>query len=52
MYKGAARHYQMAVRGEDVDVAWTYTGELRREGQPVRDLIAFYGDRVEVRAVP
>lgn len=47
-YKGTATHYRMAIGGEEVDVAWTYTGELRAEGQPVRDLIAFYPDQVEV----
>jgi uncharacterized protein (DUF427 family) len=47
-YKGTATHLRMAIDGEDVDVAWTYTGELRSEGEPVRDLIAFYDDRVDV----
>jgi uncharacterized protein (DUF427 family) len=48
-YKGTATHYAMPIAGEDVDVAWTYTGELRPEAEHVRDLIAFYPDRVEVQ---
>jgi uncharacterized protein (DUF427 family) len=47
-YKGTATHLRMTIDGDDVDVAWTYTSELRREGEPVRDLVAFYDDRVEV----
>jgi len=47
-YKGTATHYRLNIAGEHVDVAWTYTGELRREGEPVRDLIAFYDDRLRI----
>lgn len=48
-YKGTASYLQMATDdGGDVDVAWTYTAELRREGEPVRDLIAFLRDAVDV----
>jgi uncharacterized protein (DUF427 family) len=47
-YKGTASYLAMTIGGERVDVAWTYTGELRPEGQPVRDLIAFLDDAADV----
>jgi uncharacterized protein (DUF427 family) len=50
-YKGTASYLGTSVDGQQVDVAWTYTGELRREGEPVRDLIAFLDDVVDVQVV-
>jgi uncharacterized protein (DUF427 family) len=50
-YKGTASYLRASVDGQQVDVAWTYTGELRREGEPVRDLIAFLDDVVDVHVV-
>lgn len=47
-YKGTASHLAMTIAGEEVDVAWTYQGELRGEGAPVRDLIAFYAGSSQV----
>jgi len=47
-YKGTAAHFRMTIGGEWVDVAWTYRGVLRPEGEPVRDLIAFYDHRVGI----
>ncbi|HEX3805571.1 MAG TPA: DUF427 domain-containing protein [Gaiellaceae bacterium] len=47
-YKGLAAHF--SALGQD-DVAWTYPEPLY-DGEPVRDLIAFYGDRVELELDP
>jgi uncharacterized protein (DUF427 family) len=43
-YKGAASHFHAL--GHD-DVAWTYP-DPQHDGEPVRDLIAFYQERVDV----
>jgi len=43
-YKGTASHF--GALGHD-DVAWTYAEPLH-DGEPVRELIAFYDDRVEL----
>jgi uncharacterized protein (DUF427 family) len=43
-YKGHATHFSVA--GEDA-VAWTYEDPLH-DGQPVKDLVAFYNERVDV----
>jgi uncharacterized protein (DUF427 family) len=43
-YKGHATHFDVA--GEDA-VAWTYTDPLH-DAEPVRDLVAFYNERVDV----
>jgi uncharacterized protein (DUF427 family) len=47
-YKGAATYWS-AVVGDDIvpDVAWTYTDPLN-DAVPVRDLICFYDERVEL----
>jgi uncharacterized protein (DUF427 family) len=48
-YKGTARHWSAVVDGQTrSDVAWTYEQEVRREGEPVRGLIAFYNERVDI----
>ncbi len=48
-YKGTARHWSAVVNGRRVpDVAWSYDDEVRREGEPVRGLIAFYNERVDL----
>lgn len=48
-YKGSARHWSVEVDGERVeDVAWSYEDEVRREGEPVRWLVAFYDERVDL----
>lgn len=49
-YKGTARHWSVRV-GERVvnDVAWQYDLEVGREGEHVRGLIAFYGERVDLQ---
>jgi uncharacterized protein (DUF427 family) len=48
-YKGAARHWSAAVKGELVsDVAWSYDDDVRREGEPVHGLVAFYNERVDL----
>lgn len=47
-YKGQATYWSAIVGDEIVpDVAWTYTDPLT-EAEPVRDLICFYDERVEV----
>ena len=47
-YKGTARHWSARVDGVRVaDVAWRYD-DVRAEGAPVRGLIAFYDERVDV----
>ncbi len=47
-YKGTARHWSARVGHRVVaDVAWQYD-EVRREGEPVRGLIAFYNERVDI----
>lgn len=47
-YKGTARHWHTRLGDRVVeDVAWTYD-EVRREGEPVRGLIAFYNERVDL----
>jgi uncharacterized protein (DUF427 family) len=43
-YKGFSQHFDVA--GEDA-VAWTYPDPLH-DGLPVKDLIAFYDERVDV----
>jgi uncharacterized protein (DUF427 family) len=43
-YKGRARHFDVA--GEQA-VAWTYEEPLH-DGLPVKDLVAFYDERVDV----
>jgi uncharacterized protein (DUF427 family) len=43
-YKGHATHFDVA--GEDA-VAWTYTEPLH-DGQPIRGLVAFYNERVDL----
>lgn len=48
-YKGTARHWSVVVNGRTVsDVAWSYHDDVRREGEPVRALIAFYNERVDL----
>ncbi len=48
-YKGTARHWSVVVNGRTVpDVAWSYHDEVRHEGEPVRALIAFYNERVDL----
>jgi uncharacterized protein (DUF427 family) len=48
-YKGTARHWSARIGDVLVDdVAWTYDEEVRREGEPVRWLIAFYNERVDL----
>ncbi|MFW0797308.1 DUF427 domain-containing protein [Gordonia sp. CPCC 205515] len=47
-YKGHATYWSALVDGELVaDVAWTYLDPLQ-DGLPVRDLICFYDDRVDL----
>lgn len=43
-YKGRATHFDVA--GEDA-VAWSYEDPLH-DGQPVRNLVAFYNERVDI----
>ncbi|WP_055474451.1 DUF427 domain-containing protein [Gordonia sp. HS-NH1] len=47
-YKGEASYFS-AIVGDDIvpDVAWTYTDPLI-DAEPVRDLICFYDERVEL----
>ena len=48
-YKGPARHWSALIEGRVVtDVGWSYDDEVRREGEPVRGLIAFYNERVDL----
>ena len=48
-YKGAARHWSAVVDGRSYDdVAWSYEDEVRREGETVRHLVAFYDERVDL----
>lgn len=48
-YKGTARHWSVVVNGRTVpDVAWCYDDDVRREGEPVRALFAFYNERVDL----
>ncbi len=51
-YKGHATYWS-AVVGDRVvpDVAWTYRRPLL-DGQPIRDMICFYDDRVDVTVTP
>jgi uncharacterized protein (DUF427 family) len=47
-YKGHASYWSAVVGEQRIeDVAWTYTDPLN-DGVPVRDLICFYDDRVQV----
>jgi uncharacterized protein (DUF427 family) len=47
-YKGTATHWSARIGASVIDdVAWTYD-VVRREGEPVRGLIAFYDERVGV----
>lgn len=47
-YKGSATHWSARVGGQVVeDVAWGYEDEVRREGEAVRGLLAFYDERVD-----
>jgi uncharacterized protein (DUF427 family) len=43
-YKGHATHFDVAGQGA---IAWSYTNPLH-DGVPIKDLIAFYDERVEV----
>jgi uncharacterized protein (DUF427 family) len=48
-YKGTARYWSASVDGRIVtDVAWSYEDEIRREGEAVRGLVAFYNERVDL----
>lgn len=48
-YKGTARYWSLRLDGRLVeDVAWSYEDEVRREGEPVRWLVAFDDTKVEV----
>lgn len=49
-YKGTARHWSAQIGDRVVeDVAWSYGDDVvRREGEPVRDLIAFYNEHVDL----
>lgn len=51
-YKGEATYWS-AVVGDEVipDVAWTYTDPLT-DAEPVRDLICFYDERVDLTVEP
>jgi len=47
-YKGTARHWSARIDDDLVpDVAWTYD-DVRREGEPVQGLIAFYNERLDL----
>lgn len=47
-YKGHASYWSAKVGNDTVsDVAWTYTDPLN-DGEPIRDLVCFYDDRVDV----
>ena len=47
-YKGEATYWSAVVGDEVVpDVAWTYTDPLT-DAEPVRDLICFYDERVDL----
>lgn len=52
-YKDTARHWSARIGDRVVaDVAWSYGDDVvRREGEPVRGLIAFYNERVDVDGV-
>lgn len=48
-YKGTSRHWSARIDGDLVDdVAWEYDVAVRREAEPVRGLIAFYDERVDI----
>lgn len=48
-YKGTARHWSARLGDRTIpDVAWSYDDEVRREGEAVRALIAFYDERVDL----
>lgn len=48
-YKGTARHYNARVDDTEIrDVAWSYDDEVRREGEAVRGMLAFYNERVDL----
>jgi uncharacterized protein (DUF427 family) len=47
-YKGEASHWSVSVDGQiHEDVAWTYPDPIR-DVDPIRDLVAFYDERVDV----
>jgi uncharacterized protein (DUF427 family) len=47
-YKGQASYFSASAGGRLVpDIAWTYT-DPRHDAAPVRDLIAFFDERVDV----
>jgi uncharacterized protein (DUF427 family) len=47
-YKGSASHFHAQLRGAlHEDVAWTYP-EPQHDGEPVKDYVAFYNERVVV----
>jgi uncharacterized protein (DUF427 family) len=47
-YKGSASHWSVVLDGRTIDdLAWTYA-EPQLEADPVRDLIAFYNERVDL----
>jgi uncharacterized protein (DUF427 family) len=43
-YKGFASYWSV---GDEQDLVWSYA-EPRREVEPIRDLLAFYGERVDI----
>ena len=48
-YKGTPVHWSARLAGAvSPDVAWTYSGEVHREAEDVRDYVAFYNERVDV----
>src|SRR5262249_44437951 len=48
-YKGAATHWSVTIAERVVeDVAWSYEHDVRREGEAIRGLIAFYNERVDM----
>ena len=47
-YKGSASHWHARIGGAlHEDVGWTYSAP-QHDAQPVRDLIAFYNERVDL----
>jgi uncharacterized protein (DUF427 family) len=47
-YKGAASHWHVRVGdGLEEDLAWSYPLP-QHDAEPVRDLICFYGERVDI----
>lgn len=48
-WKGEASYYDIEVDGKKLtDAAWTYPEPTTPQAQPIKDYVAFYGNKVQI----